>query len=401
MEMYLKKADILIPKNVDMKKWAVVACDQYTSEPEYWEEVAEFVGNEPSTLNLMVPELYLEDVDIAERIKKVNIKMDEYISNEVFNVLKDSIVYLERTQQNGKIRKGIIGMVDLECYSYEKGSQSLIRATEGTIIERIPPRVRIRENASLELPHVMLLIDDENQDIIDKLRYEVDENQALYDFDLMQNSGHMKGYKLNESQIRKIMDGLERLSDNVNFNKRYNTQDKKTLLFSVGDGNHSLATAKTCYENLKKELSSEEYENHPARYALVEIVNLHSEALDFEPIHRVIFGINPEHVINELKKYYITSENGDGQKIKYVYKEKEGTLVIKNPKSNLAVGSLQMFIDEYLKNNFGKIDYIHGDDSVEKLAIQEGNIGFLLPSMEKCDLFKTVILDGALPRKTF
>ena len=402
MSIPLKRANILLPKDTDMEKWAVVACDQYTSEPEYWEEVENIVGDAPSTLKITLPEIYLEKDNVAERIKKINKEMEDLLDRNFFKTLDNSLIYLERTGADGKVRKGIIGMVDLEDYSYEKGSQSLIRATEGTVLERIPPRVKVRENAKLELPHVMLLIDDEKKEIIEGLTGKISESEVVYDFDLMQNGGHVKGYKVPEELIKNIFAGIEELADKENFEKKYNVKDKGVLLFSVGDGNHSLATAKACYENLKKTMPKEEYENHPSRYALVEIVNLHSEALEFEPIHRVVFGVNPEKMIEAFEKYYnISREEGSGQKITYVYKGKEETIYITNPKSNLAVGSLQMFIDAYIKENGGKVDYIHGDEITKELGSKEGNIGFLLPNMKKTDLFKTVILDGALPRKTF
>lgn len=401
MSIPLKKANILLPKNADMEKWAVIACDQYTSEPEYWKKVEEIVGDAPSTLKITLPEIYLEGKDVEQRIANINTEMDKLKQEGFFKVLENSLIYMERTQSNGKVRKGLIGMVDLEDYSYEKGSQTLIRATEGTVLERIPPRVKVRENATLELPHIMLLIDDEKKEIIEGLTSKVTESDAVYDFDLMQNGGHIKGYKVPDSLVNKIFEGLENLAKKEVFEEKYQVKDKGVLLFSVGDGNHSLATAKACYENLKKVLPKEEYENHPARYALVEIVNLHSEALEFEPIHRVVFGVNPKHMIEELGKYYEISENPEGQKIEYVYNGVNKEIYIKNPKSNLAVGSLQMFIDEYIKENGGKVDYIHGDDVTRELGSKEGNIGFLLPNMKKTDLFKTVILDGALPRKTF
>lgn len=401
MKIPFSKADILLPGDADMKKWAVIACDQYTSEPEYWDDVKQIVGDEPSTLKITLPEIYLEKNDVTERIEKVNEEMKDLLNNNFFKTLSDSLIYIERTQADGRVRQGLIGKVDLEDYSFAKDSQSLIRATEGTVLERIPPRVKVRENAPLELPHIMLLIDDDEKNIIEQIPNEVKEEDKVYDFDLMKNGGHIKGYKVSEELSEKILEGISKLADKEHFDKKYDVHDKGVLLFSVGDGNHSLATAKTCYENLKKVLPKEEYENHPARYALVEVVNLHSEALDFEPIHRVVFGVNPEHMLNELKKYYITSENGKGQKIEYVYNGHKGCLYIENPKSNLAVGSLQMFIDEYLKQYGGKVDYIHGEETTESLGSQEGNIGFLLPKMHKSELFKTVILDGALPRKTF
>ncbi len=402
MKIPFKKADILLPKDADMHKWSVVACDQYTSEPKYWEEVENIVGDAPSTLKITLPEIYLERENVSERIQKINDEMDNLLNTNFFKTLSNSLVYLERTCSDGKVRKGIVGMVDLEDYSYEKGSQTLIRATEGTVLERIPPRVRVRENAKLELPHVMLLIDDEKKEIIEGLTNKVSSEDLVYDFDLMQNGGHIKGYKIPDNLTDAVFAGLEKLADKDNFEAKYNVKDKGVLLFSVGDGNHSLATAKACYENLKKVLPREEYENHPARYALVEVVNLHSDALEFEPIHRVVFGVEPEKMIKEFKKFYdISTTAGEGQRIEYVYKDHSETLYIKNPKSNLAVGSLQIFIDEYIKSNGGKVDYIHGDDVTKKLGSEPGNIGFLLPNMKKTDLFKTVILDGALPRKTF
>lgn len=402
MNVPFKRANILLPKNAEMEKWAVVACDQYTSEPEYWKEVENIVGDAPSTLKITLPEIYLEQDNVAERIANINKEMDYLLSTSFFKTLDNSLIYLERTGADGKVRKGIIGMVDLEDYSYEKGSQSLIRATEGTVLERIPPRVRVRENASLELPHVMLLIDDEKKEIIEGLTDKVTSEDVVYDFDLMQNGGHVKGYKVPENLMDGIFKGLEELADKNNFEAKYNVKDKGVLLFSVGDGNHSLATAKACYENLKKTMSEEEAKNSPARYALVEVVNLHSDALEFEPIHRVVFGVEPAKMIEEFEKYYDVSRTpGEGQKVEYVYEGKSETLYIKNPKSNLAVGSLQMFIDSYIKEHGGKVDYIHGDDVTKELGSKPGNIGFLLPPMAKTELFKTVILDGALPRKTF
>ena len=402
MKIPFKKANILLPKDADMHKWSVVACDQYTSEPKYWEEVENIVGDAPSTLKITLPEIYLERENVSERIQKINDEMDNLLNANFFKTLSNSLVYLERTCSDGKVRKGIVGMVDLEDYSYEKGSQTLIRATEGTVLERIPPRVRVRENAKFELPHVMLLIDDEKKEIIEGLTDKVSSEDLVYDFDLMQNGGHIKGYKIPDNLTDAVFAGLEKLADKDNFEAKYNVKDKGVLLFSVGDGNHSLATAKACYENLKKVLPKEEYENHPARYALVEVVNLHSDALEFEPIHRVVFGVEPEKMIKEFKKFYdISTTAGEGQRIEYVYKDHSETLYIKNPKSTLAVGSLQIFIDEYIKSNGGKVDYIHGDDVTKKLGSEPGNIGFLLPNMKKTDLFKTVILDGALPRKTF
>lgn len=401
MNIPFKSANILLPKNVDMTKWSVVACDQYTSEPEYWKEVNDIVGDSPSTLRLTLPEIYLESDNVNERIFEINNTMEEYVNNDLFVEYKDTMIYLQRTQNDGKIREGLIGVVDLEDYSFEKGSQTLIRATEKTVIERIPPRVKVRENALLELPHIMILIDDDKKDVIEPLSRLVSENDKVYDFDLMQKGGHVKGYKLNKDIIDNINEKLELLADQNNFNKKYGVSDKGVLLFAMGDGNHSLATAKTCYENLKKTMSEEEYLNNPARYALVELVNLHSSALEFEPIHRVVFNTDPYNMLSELYKYYEINEDGNGQEVEIVTKDFDKKIYISNPKSNIAVGSIQMFLDDYLSNNEGKIDYIHGDDTTREMGSDVNNIGFLFKVMGKEELFKTVILDGALPRKTF
>ena len=313
MKIPFKAGNILIPKKTDMTKWSVVACDQYTSEPEYWNEVTKIVGDAPSTLNLTLPEIYLEESDVNERIKRINENMNKLLAEDFFNELEDSMIYLERTQSDGKVREGLMGIVDLEDYSYEVGSQTLIRATEKTVIERIPPRVKVRENAKLELPHIMILIDDEKKDIIESLKNKVTEKDVVYDFDLMQNGGHIKGYKLNSDVINEINTKLENLADKDYFEKKYNVYDKGILLFAMGDGNHSLATAKACYENLKKTMSKEEYLNNPARYALVELVNLHSSALEFEAINRVVFDVDSKKLVEELNKYYTINENGNGQ----------------------------------------------------------------------------------------
>ncbi len=400
MKIPFKRGNILLPKNTDMTKWSVVACDQYTSEPEYWNSVREIVGSNPSTLNLTLPEIYLEESDVEERIKKINQNMEELVNMDFFNEYSDSMIYLERTQEDGKVREGLMGIVDLEDYSYEKGSQTLIRATEKTVIERIPPRVKVRENALLELPHIMILIDDEKKNIIESLKNKVTESDIVYDFDLMKNGGHIKGYLLNNETMDEVDERLKCLADKDYFENKYGVKDKGILLFAMGDGNHSLATAKACYENLKKEIG-EKALSSKSRYALVELVNLHSDALEFETINRVIFNTDKDKLLNSLKEYYTINKEGNGQEFRVVTDSIDEAWYIENPKSNIAVGSIQMFLDDYLKDNVGKIDYIHGEDVTKSLASKDNNVGFIFDAMAKEDLFKTVILDGALPRKTF
>ena len=401
MEVPFKKCNILLPKkDINYTLWSVIACDQYTSQKEYWQAVSDLVFDKPSTYKITLPEVYLEDVDVETRLNNINLTMDKYLNEDIFDEYKDTMIYLERTDSTGKVREGLIGMIDLEAYDYNKGSDSLVRATEKTVIERIPPRKKVRINAPLELPHIMILIDDEKKQIIETLKNKVKEEDKVYDFDLMMNGGHSKGYLLSSEVIDEITNKLSDLGELNYFNAKYDVNVTNPLLFAMGDGNHSLATAKACYEEVKTRLGSEAI-NHPSRYALVELVNIHSDALDFEPIHRVIFDTNPKDLLSKLYEYYDINETGNGQKITYITSNEEKTIYISNPKSNIATGTLQIFLDEYLNTNSGKIDYIHGDDVTRDLSKKDNNIGFLLPKMEKNELFRTVILDGALPRKTF
>ena len=394
---YFCETEILIPQNVENEKWSVVACDQYTSEPEYWRAVEDYVKDAPSTLKITFPEIYLSEPE--GRIEKINRTMEKYIKENIFRPLPDSMIYVERSVGHGRVRRGIVGAIDLEDYDFKKGSSSLIRATEGTVLERIPPRVKIRENAPMELPHIMLLIDDPEKTVIEPIAEHP--GKLLYDFDLMQNSGHLTGYQLEREQQERVQNAIAALADPARFEKKY--PGKPVLLFAVGDGNHSLATAKTCWESVKRTLTPEEQKSHPARFALAELVNLHDSSLEFEPIHRVVFGVDPEKLLKALKAYYpdtSATDNG-GQHITCRHQKKAEELYIRNGKSSLPVGTLQVFLDEYLQKNGGRVDYVHGADVVERLSDEPGNVGFFLPAMQKSDLFKTVILDGALPRKTF
>ncbi|MGN0182404.1 MAG: DUF1015 domain-containing protein [Candidatus Ornithomonoglobus sp.] len=396
-------ADILLPKNQDFSKWSVVACDQYSSEPEYWKRAAELVGGAPSTLNIIFPEAYLNDGNDDERIKKINATMEEYLKGGIFEEYRDSLIYVERTQPNGKVRHGIVGKIDLEYYDFSNGSQSAVRATEGTIISRIPPRQKIRKNAPLELPHILMLVDDRKKAIVEPVTAKASELQVVYDFDLMQGGGHIKGRLLDETSKETVINGLHALEDRDAFDEKYGVKGRDVLVIAVGDGNHSLATAKTCWEEIKKTLSAEEQRNHPARFALVELMNLHDEALEFEPIHRVVFDVDPEKVELALYSYYpqISETDNGGQKIVITYQGREKAVYITDAPSNLAIGTLQRFLDEYLATSGGEIDYIHGADVVRNLTEKPGTIGFIVDGMEKNDLFTTVIKDGSLPRKTF
>jgi len=392
------KAKIMLPKDADMTKWSVVACDQYTSERDYWERVKETVGDAPSTLKIIFPEVYLEDEGGDERIKTINSTMKKYVEDGVLEELSPCYIYTERTLKDGSVRKGIIGCVDLEEYDFSKGSQSKIRATEGTVIERIPPRVKVRENAPLELPHIMLLIDDEKKQVIENVAAKKDTFKKLYDFTLMENSGSVRGYLVDEETAKEFEDALSLLGKKEEFKTKYNT-DKDVLHIAVGDGNHSLATAKTCYENIKKQ-AGDKAQDMPQRYALCELGNLHDDTLLFEAIHRVVFNASKDEFLNALKNKYVIREGKGDDSFSIVYDGEETSYVIENPDFNLTVGCIQSVIDTFIEDNGATVDYIHGEDVVKNLS-KGGNFGIILNCMKKTDLFPTVILDGALPRKTF
>ncbi len=393
--------DLLLPdfNRVNGSLWAVVACDQYTSEPDYWQAVKEQVGDAPSTLRLILPEVFLEDEDA--RIPDIHRHMDEALKKHLLTH-PNAMLYLERTQADGRVRRGIIGAIDLECYDYNAGSSALIRATEGTVLERIPPRVKVRRDAPLELPHVMLLIDDSAHSVIEPLALTCSMRSPAYDFDLMQNGGHVSGYLLEEQDKEDVLAGLSALATPEEMERKYGDASLSPLLFAVGDGNHSLATAKAIYEELKAQ-DEEAAKKSLARYALVEVVNLHDKALEFAPIYRVLFNCNPSDVLSKLKAYLATL-NGSAkeQRITCIAGEQTEELVASTPVHQLTVGTLQAFLDAYIKENPSvRIDYIHGEDTLRSLAGAEDTLGFLFDGMGKDELFHTIQKDGVLPRKTF
>lgn len=399
-----KPANILLPKeNTDMSKWAVVACDQYTSEPEYWAKTEQIVGDAPSTLRITLPEIYLEQEGVEDRIKGIHASMADYLAKDVFAEYENALVYIERTQDDGKVRAGIVGAIDLEMYDYRKGSKSQVRATEATVVERIPPRIKVRQGAPIELPHIMILIDDDMKTVVEPIAEVKESLTKVYDFSLMQKGGEIKGWLISDEQKEKVMSALDKLSELDSFNKKYDLNEDSVLLYAMGDGNHSLATAKEFYEQLKALNPDADLSNHPARYALVEIVNLHSPALEFEAIHRIVTETDTQKLMNTLKeKLSLTTEGTkDMQSFMSVDNGVYTKWYVGNELSKLTVGSLQLVLDDYIKENGGKIDYIHGTEVIESLSKNENSIGFVLPDMLKSELFPTVICDGALPRKTF
>lgn len=389
-------ADILMPKTDKMEKWAVIACDQFTSDKAYWDRVRENANGAVSTINLILPEAELGTEKEAQHTALINKTMQEYIEKDVFTTFKNSLVYVERTLENGNIRPGLIGMVDLDAYDYSTGAVSAIRATERTVPERIPPRQRVRRDAPIELPHILMLCDDHEKVLIEPIGAKKDSLKKIYDFDLMEDGGHITGWLVEGSDVDTFNRVLSEYSATVG--KKYEGLKGVPMVFAVGDGNHSLATAKSCYEELKAKNPGQDLSNHPARYALVELENIHDEAQVFEPIHRVVFKTEPKKLLEKLEENYCAD---GGFPVKWYIGDESGTVYLDRAKSELAVGVLQSFLDAYLKENEGEIDYIHDDDALISLAKEENAIGFLLPAMEKSQLFRGVIADGILPRKTF
>ena len=388
-------ADILLPNQNSMSEaWAVCACDQYTGEPAYWAETDRLAGDRPSTLRLILPEVYLEDADVTERIAKIQQSMRDYLQSGVFAEYKNAMVYIERIQSDGKMRAGLIGKIDLEQYDYSKGSVSPVRATEATVPERIPPRVRIRRGAALELPHIMILLDDTKKTVIEPLGEKTGSMQKLYDTELMQGGGAIKGWLVPAEEQARILDALTALGTE--------SGEEHPLVYAMGDGNHSLATAKAFYEEWKAANPGADTENAPMRYALVELVNLHSPALEFEAIHRILNQVNAEKLLADMTAALdLRTDAESAQRFEVILGGKTTAYYIHKPTSNLTVGSVQSFLDAWLRENGGKIDYIHGAEVVASLAGEPDSMGILLPDMQKAELFPTVIKDGALPRKTF
>ena len=404
---------MLPPRGADVSKWAVVACDQYTSQPEYWQAARAYIGEAPSTLDLILPEAYLGKADEEERIALIRRKMREYLANGVLRELPEGFVLVRRTAA-GNTRTGLVLALDLEAYDYRAGSTTLIRATEGTIVSRIPPRLRIREGAPVELPHILVLIDDPGRTVIEPLYAKADSLECLYDTELMLGGGHITGWFVNDAEdIAGVLGALAALKDPEVFRQRYG--DHAPLLFAMGDGNHSFATAKANWEKIKVTLPEAERESHPARFALVEIENVHDEGIVFEPIHRVVFGVGGKAGIAALVKK-LEAQNGavavtwgeaesaaggKTHRIPFYTDGQCGTITVETPAHQLAVGTLQNAIDALLEETKGEVDYIHGADVVRELAEKPDAMGFLLPAMQKSELFPTVVFDGALPRKTF
>ncbi len=424
-DIALKVPEIILPSDaVDLEKWAVIACDQYTSQPEYWKKVQKIVGNSPSTLNLVLPEAYLEAPDVEERINNINRTMKKYLDTGVLVSQKEGFMLIDRKTPHCENRKGLLVCLDLENYDFSRDANRLIRSTEDTIVDRLPPRMNIRRNALLELPHIMVLIDDPEHTVIEPLFKR--EHKTAYSTPLMLQGGFIKGFFIDDTEvITRTAESLRLLAGPEKVMHKYGIEENSGILYAVGDGNHSLASAKMIWQEIKKKLPDREVAaDHPMRYAMVELVNLHDPGLVFEPIHRVIFNIELSHFLNEICMYYFK------QRINIVMKEissKEtllqerdsliaqnrsfisfaagkdyGIIEMENPDNELELATLQPFLDSYIKATEGsRIDYIHGDETLLKLGAEGKNIGLLINPIKKESVFKTILSKGPLPRKAF
>jgi len=410
----LRLPEILLPhKGIDLTKWSVIACDQHASEKDYWEKVKAFVGDSPSTLHLIFPEFYLEDQDAGKRIARVHSFMRQYLAKNILRPQPPGLILVDRQTRYTESRKGLLFAVDLEKYSYRKEPGSLIQATEETILDRLPPRMKIRENAALEVPHVMLLINDPDRRVIEPVARHLDDLPELYNFKLMMGGGRLRGFRVDD---RPLLSGIVK-----ELTKLAGTGQTGNLLMAVGDGNHSLANAKAVWEKTKKHLPDRNNrQNHPARFALAEVINLYDENLRFEPIHRVLLNIECRQLISAVKSYYDCSieyfENKTAmeqylakrksekniQSIGFVQEGRYGTVTIKNPAVHPAVANFQPFLENFLtRRPQAKIEYIHEEEVVSALGTQAGNTGFYLPLPDKKNLFKTIASHGSLPKKSF
>ena len=382
----VKAPHILLPrKGVDWSKYAVIACDQYTSNLEYWNSLKDEIGDKVSTFNMIYPEAYLENTNNEEYISKINQNIDRYLDNNDLVDIGECFILVERITSYGIRRLGLVLAVDLEDYSFEKGSNALIRASEATIVERIPPRLKIRKDADIELPHILVLFDDPHKDIVESLYKNRDKLEKVYDFELNKDGGRIRGYKVENTD--EIIGKFHKLL----------VKNDNGLLFIVGDGNHSLATAKAHWELIKKDLTKEEQENHPARFALVEANNLYDDGIIFEPIHRVLFNVDRKFE-KELRNRV------SGNYVSFTYTKEEGKKELRMPKNApMAYLLVQTFLDEYLKSHPDtKIDFIH--DEEELLAVADKNINSIaiaMPALTKADLFDYLAKDRVLPRKSF
>lgn len=388
-----RPADVLMPQVDNMTAWSVVACDQFTSEPEYWEQVYNTVGENPSTLRMILPEAELSFKNPEIEREKIYSTMEKYLDSGVFKEYKDSYVYVERKLNSGIIRRGIVGMIDLENYDWVDGSTTPIRATEHTVEDRLPPRVTVREKAGIEMPHIMIFIDDPENYVLSS----AEKGEKLYDFELMQKGGHIAGWLVSDNV--KVDSAFSKLCESDELIRKYGS-DENPIIFAVGDGNHSIAAAKKFWNSIKAQLPEEAWENCPARYALTEIVNIHDDAIGFEPIHRVLFNTDNSEFLAFAEKFFGDCL-GEGREVCFIAGGEKKVLSIGKLTIGQLVDKCDVMCGEYIAAHGGYVDYIHGDDECASMASGADCAGILLPTMEKSELFTSVLSSGPFPKKSF
>ena len=402
-------ADILLPAaGVPLDPWACIAVDQFTSQPEYWQRAEHLADGKPSTLHIVLPEAYLGTPQEAERLESIRRTMEEY-RKTVLTRKVHGYVYVERTQMDGTVRQGLVGAVDLDAYDYAKGSKPAIRPSESTVVERIPPRLKVRRGATLETPHVMMLADDADCTLIEPIGLMKNQLPPLYDGELMLGGGHLRGWAVEDPALIAGIDAaLAALADPAAFARRWPAaKGQQPMVLAVGDGNHSLATAKAYWEELKPTLSEEQRRTHPARWCLAEVCNVHSPAIEIEPIHRVVFGVGAKELYAALDAWdqqQGSSTTMSDQRLRLADAHGESAVALANPPAPLTVGSVEAFLADFLPAHPGvTVDYIHGESTALALASDPAKpaTAILLPDFAKADLFKGVVLGGVLPRKTF
>ena len=381
-------ADILLPDGVDMTKWSVIACDQFSSEPSYWDRVEQAVGDSPSALKLIVPEARLETIDPVASAVAAGSEMENYLKDGLFKTVGQSFIYLERTLSDGSVRRGLVGMLDLEAYDYRPGAQSAVRASEKTILSRLPARLEIRKRAALEMPHIMALIDDPDRRVIEPLAGRTEGLEPVYNFELMEGGGTVAGWRVAGLDSDAVLDGLTSLSR------------RSPVQIIIGDGNHSLAAARDYWDELRPTLDADARETHPARFALVELNNVYDPAIGFEPIHRLVCDTDPSALVDALEAA-LSGGSGRAYPLQWTAGGKTGGFTIHAPGIGAMIERLQAFLDTYVEETAGSIDYIHGERSLKTLSAQDSCIGFLMPGMDKSEFFATVMTGGVFPRKSF
>lgn len=399
MDRLFIPGDILLPKNAELRLWSVIACDQYTAQPEYWDAVDRQVGDAPSTLRLILPEAYLGTRDTEAETEKINRAMEDYLDAGLFETLHESYVYVERALPGGATRRGLVGLIDLEAYDYRADSVSPVHATEGTVEERLPPRVRIREGASLELPHIIVFVDDLENTVLSGLG----PGEPCYDFDLMDDGGHIRGVRVNGAEAERVQTALARLAAPEWLEKRCGRRPEHPVIIAMGDGNHSLATARLCWEKIRGWLTPAERENHPARFGLAELVNIHDESIVFEPIHRVIFDTDAASYFAEARDYFAAASQigRAAHKITLACGGATEMLTVTGQTIGSLIALAQRFCEGYTAAHGGRLDYIHDDDTALEMASRPGCTGLLLPVMDKSELFPSIMDSGVFPAKSF